>query len=86
MQGKEEEETKRKKRGKEKDNLGAHLSKLEEAGYVEMRKEFAERKAVTWYEITAAGSKRCALIPEHWKRWLIPLPHKPARRTFPRGQ
>jgi hypothetical protein len=35
---KEEEETKRKKRGKEKDNLGAHLRKLEEAGYVEVRK------------------------------------------------
>lgn len=57
MQGKEEEETKRKKRGKEKDNLGAHLRKLEESGYVEVRKEFAERKPVTWYEITAAGSK-----------------------------
>jgi DNA-binding MarR family transcriptional regulator len=38
-------------------NLGAHLRKLEEAGYVEVRKEFAERKPVTWYEITTAGSK-----------------------------
>lgn len=56
MQGKEEE-IKRKKRGKEKGNLDAHLRKLEEAGYVEVRKEFAERKPVTWYEITAAGSE-----------------------------
>lgn len=56
MQGKEEE-IKRKKRGKEKGNLDAHLRKLGEAGYVEVRKEFAERKPVTWYEITAAGSK-----------------------------
>lgn len=38
-------------------NLGAHLRKLEEAGYVEVRKEFAERKPVTWYEITSAGEK-----------------------------
>lgn len=38
-------------------NLGAHLRKLEEAKYIEVRKEFADRKPVTWYEITAAGSK-----------------------------
>ena len=38
-------------------NLGAHLRKLEEAGYIEVRKEFAERKPVTWYLITTAGSK-----------------------------
>ena len=38
-------------------NLGAHMRKLEEAGYIELRKEFAERKPVTWYSITRAGTK-----------------------------
>ncbi len=38
-------------------NLGAHLRKLEEAGYVAVRKEFANRKPVSWYCITKTGSK-----------------------------
>ena len=38
-------------------NLGAHLRKLEEAGYVEVNKEFADRKPVSWYRITKTGSK-----------------------------
>ena len=38
-------------------NLGAHLRKLEEAKYVEVRKEFADRKPVTWYLITPAGAQ-----------------------------
>ncbi len=36
-------------------NLGAHLRKLEEAGYVDMRKEFQGRKPITWYSITHRG-------------------------------
>lgn len=38
-------------------NLGAHLRKLEDANYIEVRKEFAERKPVTWYQIAPAGAK-----------------------------
>ena len=38
-------------------NLGAHLRKLEEAKYIEVRKEFADRKPVTWYRITSAGAQ-----------------------------
>ncbi len=38
-------------------NLGAHLRKLEEASYVEVRKEFADRKPVSWYSLTKNGSK-----------------------------
>ena len=34
-------------------NLGAQLRKLEEAGYLAVRKEFLERKPVTWYSLTA---------------------------------
>jgi DNA-binding PadR family transcriptional regulator len=36
-------------------NLGAQLRKLEEAGYVTVRKEFVDRKPVSWYRLAAAG-------------------------------
>jgi len=38
-------------------NLGAQLRKLEDAGFVKTKKEFAERRPITWYSITAKGSK-----------------------------
>jgi len=36
-------------------NLGAQLRKLEEADYVQVRKEFADRKPVSWYALTSKG-------------------------------
>jgi DNA-binding MarR family transcriptional regulator len=36
-------------------NLGAQLRKLEDGGYVRVRKEFVQRRPVSWYEITDAG-------------------------------
>lgn len=36
-------------------NLGAHLLKLEEAGYIAVEKKFIARKPVTFYRMTAAG-------------------------------
>lgn len=36
-------------------NLGAQLRRLEEAGYVALRREFEKRKPVTWYRLTEAG-------------------------------
>ena len=36
-------------------NLSAHLSKLEDAGYVEITKEFIERKPHTALALTAKG-------------------------------
>lgn len=36
-------------------NLGAHLRKLEDEGYVRVRKEFVDRKPVTWYALTEDG-------------------------------
>jgi DNA-binding MarR family transcriptional regulator len=36
-------------------NLSAHLSKLEDAGYVEVTKEFIERKPHTALELTKKG-------------------------------
>lgn len=38
-------------------NLGAHLRKLEESGYIAARKEFVDRKPVTWYSLRAHGRK-----------------------------
>lgn len=36
-------------------NLGAHMRKLEEAGYVAVEKQFVDRKPVTRYALTAGG-------------------------------
>jgi DNA-binding MarR family transcriptional regulator len=38
-------------------NLGAHLRKLEEAGYIAVNKTFVERKPRTYISITAEGGK-----------------------------
>ena len=38
-------------------NLGAHLRKLEEAGYIAVNKIFVERKPRTYVSATAAGRK-----------------------------
>lgn len=36
-------------------NLGAHLLKLEEAGYIAVKKKFIARKPVTLYRMTERG-------------------------------
>lgn len=36
-------------------NLGAQLRKLEDANYLQLRRDFIERKPVTWYSLTEAG-------------------------------
>ena len=38
-------------------NLGAQLRKLEDAAYLALRREFVERRPVTWYSLTPAGRK-----------------------------
>ena len=38
-------------------NLGAQMRKLEDAGYVVVRKEFQDRRPVTWYGLTAKGKR-----------------------------
>lgn len=45
----------RQKTGATDGNLGAHLLKLEEAGYVATEKKFVERKPVSLYWITELG-------------------------------
>jgi DNA-binding MarR family transcriptional regulator len=36
-------------------NMGAHLRKLEDAGYVNVDKRFEKRKPVSWYQLTGKG-------------------------------
>lgn len=45
----------RAKTGSTDGNLGAQLQKLEEAGYVKVKKRFVERKPQTLYRMTEAG-------------------------------
>ena len=45
----------REKTGSTDGNLGAQLMKLEEAGYVAMKKQFVLRKPQTLYRMTDAG-------------------------------
>lgn len=41
-------------------NLGANLRKLEDAGYITVRKEFQDRKPVTWYGLAPRGRRALA--------------------------
>ena len=38
-------------------NLGAQLRKLEEASFIDVKKQFVDRKPVSWYSLTGAGRK-----------------------------
>jgi DNA-binding MarR family transcriptional regulator len=38
-------------------NLGAQLRRLEDEGYVALRRDFVERRPVTWYALTGNGRK-----------------------------
>jgi len=38
-------------------NLGAQLRKLEDAGLISVRKEFRDRRPVSWYGITRRGRR-----------------------------
>jgi DNA-binding MarR family transcriptional regulator len=51
--------------GLTKGNLSSHLSKLEEAGLVEIEKRFIRKKPNTTVSLTQAGRER---IAEHWDR------------------
>jgi len=42
-------------------NLGAHLRKLEDAGCIALRRDFVERKPVTWYGLTKDGKRTLKL-------------------------
>jgi DNA-binding MarR family transcriptional regulator len=41
--------------GETNGNLGANLRRLEEEGYLTVRKEFVRRRPVSWYRLTRKG-------------------------------
>ena len=45
-------------------NLGAQLRTLEDAGYIGVRKEFRDRKPVSWYSLRPKGRKALLLHVE----------------------
>ena len=47
----------RQKTGSTDGNLGAQLLKLEEAGYIAVKKKFVQRKPQTLYRMTEAGRR-----------------------------
>lgn len=60
----------REKTGATDGNLGAHMRKLEEAGYVEAVKIFEDRKPVTRYSATGAGRRAFEAYVERLGRML----------------
>ena len=42
-------------------NMGAHMRKLEDAGYITVKKEFQNRKPVTWYSLSDKGRESLKL-------------------------
>ena len=68
-------------------SLGAHLRRLEEAGYVTFEKEFVARKPVTWYRLAPDGRRALGRHVDGLERLLSGLtspapftPSKPARK------
>lgn len=41
-------------------SLGAHLRRLEDEAYVDVTKEFVDRRPTTWYAISGAGREALA--------------------------
>lgn len=46
-------------------NLGTHLRKLEDVGYVSVKKAFVKRKPVSHYALTAKGRRAFSAYVEH---------------------
>lgn len=49
-------------------SLGTHLRKLEDAHYLDVRKEFRQRRPVTWYSLTKEGKKALKLHTQSLQR------------------
>jgi DNA-binding PadR family transcriptional regulator len=51
-------------------NLGAQLRKLEDSGYVALRRVFEDRRPVTWYRLTAPGRRALMRHLKHLQKIL----------------
>lgn len=54
-------------------NLSTHIRKLEDAGYVLVKKEFVEKKPMTVYSITKEGSQALGDYRDLMKKFLNEL-------------
>lgn len=54
-------------------NFSTHISRLEEAKYIEVKKEFVDRKPTTIYSISAAGVNALVSYREQMKKILAEL-------------
>lgn len=57
-------------------NLSVHARKLEDAGYVTMKKSFAGRMPLTEYKITAAGRKALERYLDHMEALIKAMKRK----------
>jgi DNA-binding MarR family transcriptional regulator len=55
-------------------NFSTHLKRLEEAGYIEVQKEFVDRKPVTSYRLTGLGREAFQQYRERMSGFLKELP------------
>jgi DNA-binding MarR family transcriptional regulator len=55
-------------------NFSTHLKRLEDAGYIEVHKEFVDRKPVTSYRLTELGRKAFRHYREQMSEFLKELP------------
>jgi DNA-binding MarR family transcriptional regulator len=55
-------------------NLSSHLAKLEDAGYIEVIKEFVDRKPVTSLRLTQKGREAFRSYRDQMKGFLDDLP------------
>jgi len=51
-------------------NLSSHMKKLEEAGYIEVLKEFVDRRPRTTLKLTPVGQKAFKAYREKMRLWL----------------
>lgn len=51
-------------------NLSVHLRKLEEAGYIHVRKEFVDRKPKTVYTLSKKGTKAFEIYIERLEKMI----------------
>jgi len=62
--------------GLTKGNLSSHMNKLEEVGYIEVTKEFVDRKPHTLLRITNAGQAALQTYRHNMEQVLNHLPHE----------
>lgn len=60
-------------------NLGAQLRKLEDVGYVKLKREFVARKPTTFYSLSAEGSSALERHLEALKGVISRVPTNPSR-------